>query len=163
MNWEGLLKDFLGSWKSGIRLWQFNGEMERTRVYVKGSVQEGMRKSEGEWDRMRGGESKKRKQDQVRKSLRRARKCMRAGNSDCKSNSEGKCQQESNQVRACRWRPCLTCSVMSAINNARCKKLSCWQWTVFWSTYYRSEMWPNTMGLEHWSSATNTVFESNIN
>lgn len=32
--------------------------MERKRVCVKGGVREGMRKIEGEWDRMGGGESK---------------------------------------------------------------------------------------------------------
>lgn len=40
---------------------------------VKGDVQEGMRESEGEWDRMRGAESKKRKQEQVGKNMRESK------------------------------------------------------------------------------------------
>lgn len=69
---------------------------------------------------MRGGESKKREQEQMGKSVR-------AGNTDCRSDSEGKCKQESKHMRARRRRrPCLKRSVMSAINN-RCKKLSCLQ------------------------------------
>lgn len=142
MNWEDILKDFLGSWNSRIWFWQLNGEMERKRVRVEGSVQEGMRKSDCEGDRMQGRESK----SKWGRVWGRAGKCMRAG-TDGESNSEGKWEQESKHMRACRRRrPCLKHSVMSAINN-RYKKLSCLQWAVFWPTYYRSQTWPNTVGL----------------
>lgn len=119
-----------------------------------------MRKSETGWEGERARRGSKSKWERARG---RGRECMRAGNSDCKSKSEGKSKQGSKNMRACgRRRPCLQHSVMSAVNN-RCKKLSWLQWTLFWPTYYSSQTWPNTVGLEHWSSATNTVFKSNIN